>query len=144
MKKAHLLALVVIAAAVGIVISTMTDASAYVTFKDARLAAAQGSANKVHVIGKLPRDANKQPLGLEYDALRDPNYFAFTLVDTLQTAQRVVYLNPKPQDLDKSEQVVIVGAMKGDVFLADQILTKCPSKYVEKDLKATDGATARR
>ena len=29
--------------------------------------------------------------------------------------------------------------MKGQVFMADNILLKCPSKYVKKDLK---GATA--
>ena len=50
-----------------------------------------------------------------------------------------MYNNPKPQDFDASEQVVITGNMRGDVFMADKILLKCPSKYVEKDVK---GATA--
>ena len=34
---------------------------------------------------------------------------------------------------------MITGAMRNDVFVADKILLKCPSKYVEKDIK---GATA--
>jgi cytochrome c-type biogenesis protein CcmE len=143
MKKTHIFVLLIIAAAVGVIISTMSGASSYVTFAQAREQAAAGNPNKVHVVGTLPRDAAKQPLGLEYDARRDPNYFAFTLVDTLNVAQRVVYHNPAPPDLDKSEQVVIVGAMKDKVFVADQILTKCPSKYVEKDLgKMAPPATA--
>ena len=137
MKKTHLFLLVVIAAAVGIISSTMADASTYSTFTMARQLAAAGNASKIHIVGTLPRDEAKQPVGLEYDPLVNPNYFAFTLVDTLHVAQRVVYRNPKPQDMDKSEQVVIVGAMKDGVFEADQILTKCPSKYVEKDLGKT-------
>ena len=139
MKKAHLLAIAVIAVAIGIILSTTADASVYVGFGEARQRAAEGNQTKVHVVGRLPRDGQKNPLGLEYDPLLDPNRFAFTLVDTNQVAQRVVYYSPKPQDFDKSEQVVITGAMRNDVFLADQILLKCPSKYVEKDLK---GATA--
>ena len=74
--------LVVIAAAVGIIISTMSDASSYSTFTIARQQAAAGNASKVHVVGTLPRDADKRPVGLEYDPVVNPNYFAFTLVDT--------------------------------------------------------------
>ena len=137
MKKTHIFVLLVIAAAVSVIISTMSGASSYSTFAEARKQAADGNPAKVHIVGTLPRDADKRPVGLEYDARRDPNYFAFTLVDTLNVAQRVVYHNPAPADLDKSEQVVIVGEMKDNVFVADQILTKCPSKYVEKDLGKT-------
>ena len=129
----------VIAVAIAIILSTTADASVYVTFGEARARAADGNQTKVHVVGRLPRDTQKRPMGLEYDPLTDPNYFAFTLVDSTQVAQRVIYNNPKPQDFDASEQVVITGCMKGQVFLADNILLKCPSKYVKKDL---EGATA--
>jgi cytochrome c-type biogenesis protein CcmE len=95
MKKTHIFVLLIIAAAVGVIISTMSGASSYVTFAEARLQAAAGNATKVHVVGTLPRDAQKRPLGLEYDARLDPNYFAFTLVDTLNVAQRVVYHTPR-------------------------------------------------
>ena len=139
MKKSHLLILTVIAIAIGILVTTAGDVSQYVSFKEARELAAEGNTTKVHVVGKLPRDAQKRPVGLEYDPMTDPNYFAFTLVDTNRVAQRVIYNNPKPQDFDASEQVVITGCMKGQVFMADNILLKCPSKYVKKDLK---GATA--
>jgi cytochrome c-type biogenesis protein CcmE len=139
MKKSSLFIIAIIAVAAAIILSTTADASMYVGFGEARARAAEGNSTKVHVVGRLPRDAQKHPVGLEYDPLKDPNYFAFTLVDSTQIAQRVVYNNPKPQDFDASEQVVITGAMKGDVFMADQILLKCPSKYVKKDL---EGATA--
>jgi cytochrome c-type biogenesis protein CcmE len=32
-------------------------------------------------------------------------------------------------DFEKSEQIVVIGKMKGDIFYAKDILTKCPSKY---------------
>jgi len=139
MKKSHILAIAVIALAIGIIMSAAGDASVYVSFREARERAADGNLTKVHVVGRLPRDGRKNILGLEYNPTLDPNYFAFTLVDTNRIAQRVIYFNPKPQDFDKSEQVVITGAMRNDVFVADKILLKCPSKYVEKDIQ---GATA--
>ena len=139
MKKSHLFIMAIIAVAAAIILSTTADASVYVSFGEARQRAAEGNTTKVHVVGKLPRDARKQPVGLEYDPITDPDYFAFTLIDSNRVAQRVVYNNPKPQDFDASEQVVITGCIKGQVFLADKILLKCPSKYVKKEL---DGATA--
>ncbi|WP_310398024.1 cytochrome c maturation protein CcmE [Hymenobacter sp.] len=139
MKKSHLFIIAIIAVAAAIILSTTADASVYVGFGEARARAAEGNTTKVHVVGKLLRDAQKRPLGLEYDPMKDPNYFAFSLVDTNRVVQRVIYNNPKPQDFDASEQVVITGNMRGQVFMADNILLKCPSKYVKKDL---DGATA--
>ena len=139
MKKSHLFIMAIIAVAAAIILSTTADASVYVGFGEARQRAAEGNTTKVHVVGKLPRDGQKRPLGLKYDPVTDPNYFAFTLVDSTRVAQRVIYNNPKPQDFDASEQVVITGCMKGQYFMADNILLKCPSKYVKKDL---DGATA--
>lgn len=144
MKKAHIFAIAIIAIAAAIILSTTADASVYVGFGEARQRAAEGNTTKVHVVGKLPRDTQNKPVGLEYDPMVDPNYFAFTLIDTTHLAQRVVYNNPKPQDFDKSEQVVITGCMKGDVFMADNILLKCPSKYVKKELNEADGTTAAR
>ncbi len=140
MKKIHLLAIGIIAAAIFILMSTATDASTYVTFTEARARAADGNATKVHVVGRVPKDAQGHQVGLLYDPVIDPNHFEFTLLDTLHQAQRVVYYNPKPQDFDRSEQIVITGAMKGDTFVADQILLKCPSKYVETELKDATAA----
>jgi cytochrome c-type biogenesis protein CcmE len=139
MKKSHLFVMAIIAVAAAIILSTTADASVYVGFGEARQRAAEGNTTKVHVVGKLLRDGQKRPIDLEYDPMKDPNYVAFTLVDSMQVAQRVIYNSPKPQDFDASEQVVITGNMRGKVFMADKILLKCPSKYVKKDL---DGATA--
>lgn len=140
MKKVHLFAIGIIAVAVFILMSTATDASTYVTFREAQARAQDGNTTKVHVVGRLPKGPDGHPSGLLYDPVIDPNHFEFTLIDTLRQAQRVVYYNPKPQDFDRSDQIVITGAMSGDTFVADQILLKCPSKYTENELKPATAA----
>lgn len=139
MKRSHIIGLVVIAMAIGIIMSTAGDASVYVSFKEAKERADKGNDTKVHVVGRLKKDPQGHIMGLQYDPLQDPNYFAFTLVDTLKIEQQVVYFSPKPQDFERSEQVVITGNMQKDVFVADKILLKCPSKYVETEVKDTAG-----
>ena len=66
---------------------------------------------------------------IDYDAKKDVNRFTFYLIDDKGLEKKVVYNNPKPQDFEKSEKVVIVGSMKNDEFLAKSLLLKCPSKY---------------
>ena len=136
MKKTHIIGIIIIALAIGIIMSTAGDASVYVSFKEARELAEEGNNKKVHVVGRLLKDEQKHIIGMQYDPVKDPNYFSFMLVDTNKIEQRVVYYNPMPQDFERSEQVVITGNMKKDIFVADKILLKCPSKYTEKEIKA--------
>ena len=136
MKKTHIFGIVIIAIAIFIIMSSAGDASTYVSFKEAREQYADGNASKVHVVGKLKKDAQGHIVGMKYDPVVDPNYFSFIMVDTLQLEQQVVYYNPKPQDFERSEQVVITGNIQKDVFIADKILLKCPSKYTENEVKA--------
>ncbi|MFT2007220.1 cytochrome c maturation protein CcmE [Pontibacter sp. 13R65] len=137
MKKSHIIGMIVIAMAIGIIMSTAGDASTYVSFGEAIERANDGDDTKVHVVGRLKKDAQGHIVGMQYDPTRDPNYFTFTLVDTNRVEQRVVYFQPKPQDFERSEQVVITGNMQNQVFVADKILLKCPSKYVEKEVTAS-------
>ncbi|MBD1398049.1 cytochrome c maturation protein CcmE [Pontibacter sp. JH31] len=135
MKKSHIIGIIVIAMAIGIIMTTAGDASTYVSFGDAIEMAQDGNSTKVHVVGRLKKDDQGHIVGMQYDPLKDPNYFAFTLVDTNRFEQRVVYFNPKPQDFERSEQVVITGNMQNEVFVADKILLKCPSKYTENEIQ---------
>ena len=97
--------------------------------------AAEGDKDMVHVVGKLKKDATTGKIEMQYDPIVDPNYFSFVMVDTNQEEHPVIYYHPKPQDLEKSEKIVVVGSVKNNEFVADQILMKCPSKYEEKELK---------
>lgn len=135
MKKSHLFAIAIIAIAIGVIISTAGDASTYVCFKDAYALAADGENKKVHVVGRLKKDVEGHIVGLHYNPVEDPNHFEFILIDNNKQEQAVVYSNPKPQDFERSEQIVIIGSVQNNIFIADKILMKCPSKYEDKTLK---------
>jgi cytochrome c-type biogenesis protein CcmE len=134
MKISHIIAIVIIAVAIGIIISTSGDASKYVSFKEAYQMASEGNDDKVHVVGKLKK-ANGM-IYMNYNPVEDPNLFSFVLVDNNQEERQVIYYHPKPQDFEKSEQVVIVGSVKDNIFIANDILMKCPSKYENQETKA--------
>lgn len=131
MKKSHIIALGVIAIAVAMIISTVGDASTYASFKDATELAEQGNDRSVHVVGELKKDINGNFVGMHYDPITNPNVFEFVMVDSLNYESKVLLSKPKPQDMDKSEKVVVVGKMNiaSNQFEADQVLLKCPSKY---------------
>ncbi len=137
MKTTHIILLLVIAVAIGVIISTSGDASKYVSFEEAKELSLENANEKVHVVGKLKKDVTGNIIGMNYQPSIDPNYFEFLIIDNNNKEERVVYLNPKPQDFEKSEQIVIIGGFKGDTFKADKILMKCPSKYEDKKLSST-------
>ncbi len=135
MKKSHILGIVVIAIAIGIIISTAGDASSYVTFDTAQEMAAEGNKDKIHVVGTLKKSAEGKIEGIE--SSEDMLSFSFVMLDADNQEQKVFYAEPMPVDFLRSEQVVVVGAYHEDVFIADKILLKCPSKYQEENLELT-------
>lgn len=57
------------------------------------------------------------------------------MVDNHETEQKVFYNEPVPSDFARAEQVVVIGSNKNpDLFVADKILMKCPSKYQETEV----------
>ncbi|TAG52090.1 MAG: cytochrome c maturation protein CcmE [Cytophagales bacterium] len=136
MKTSYIIGLVVIGIAISIIVTTAGDASSYVSFKEAIELAKDGDDTKVHVVGKLSKSTNGEIIGMVYAPQLDPNYFEFQLIDQKNEVKKVIYSNPKPQDFERSEQVVIIGSMKNDVFVCDKILMKCPSKYQETEIKS--------
>ena len=135
MKRSHILGVVVIAIAVFVIISTAGDASTYVTFEEARSISASGGGKKVHIVGQLKKDDNGEIVGVEPS--EDKLTVTFLMVDNNQETDKVFYNKPMPPDLKQSEQVVVVGEYKKDVFFASQILLKCPSKYEEESLQVS-------
>ena len=65
----------------------------------------------------------------------NPNLFTFYMIDKEGISQQVIYADAKPQDFERSEQLVITGKSQDGVFYAEQILMKCPSKYVEDEIE---------
>jgi len=132
MKKSHLVIIVVIAAAIGILVSTAGDASTYVAFNEAYEMASAGNKRDIHVVGELTKDASGNITGIEPGV--DKVSFSFMLVDENGKRQKVEYDEPMPQDFTKSEKVVVIGRYEGDIFKASKILLKCPSKYQEQNV----------
>lgn len=134
MKKTHLIAILVIAAAIAIIISTAGDASTYVSFDQAYQMASTGNKRSIHVVGELKKDAQGNVTGLEPG--RDRLSFSFVLIDEARREQTVFYNEPMPPDFTRSEKIVVIGSFQGDRFVANKILLKCPSKYQENKLNA--------
>jgi cytochrome c-type biogenesis protein CcmE len=134
MKKSHIVAIAVIAVAIAIIISTAGDASSYVTFDKAYQMASIGNKAKIHVVGELKKDAQ----GTIAELVKSPDNLSFTfvLLDENKKEQKVYYNEPMPPDFTRSEKVVVIGSYRGDLFVADKILLKCPSKYQEQKLNA--------
>jgi cytochrome c-type biogenesis protein CcmE len=132
-KKTHIFGIVIIAAAVMIIIITAGDASTYVTFTQAKKMSEDGNNTKIHVVGQLKKDINGKIS--ELLPSEDMLSVTFTMIDNEGREQRVYYNEPMPPDLEKSEQVVVIGSYAEEFFIADKILLKCPSKYQEEEIR---------
>lgn len=120
MKKIHILLIVIIAVAIGAILTTLNSTSTYASFNDA----AKEPNAEFHVVGKL----NKEKESV-YDPKVDANVFSFYMIDNQGTEKKVILHKNKPQDFERSEQIVLIGKMQGEEFQASDILMKCPSKY---------------
>ncbi len=135
MKKGHIIGLGIIGVAIMIIITSIGDASTYESFSTARKLATNGNDNAIHVVGGLKKTESGQVMGLEVH--EDKTSFTFLMVDNNGDEQQVYYNEPVPADFARSEQVVVIGSFRNEeIFVADKILMKCPSKYQETDVKA--------
>ena len=120
MKRTHIAIIVTIAVAVGAIMATISDASTYVGFAEANA----NPGTKYTVIGQLDTNAE-----MSFDARS--SIFSFYATDKEGAYHQVIYNQPKPQDFERSEEITMKGYAKDSVFVADEILMKCPSKYNE-------------
>ena len=128
MKKIHIVLLVLIAGAIGVLLSFMKTASTYDT-----IATAMAKPGKfVHLMAKLDKSQS-----IDYDAIKNPNYLSFTAVDTTGKSIKVIYHSAKPDNLEHSERLVLKGKYIDGKFDCSEIQTKCPSKYKD-DMKAAE------
>jgi cytochrome c-type biogenesis protein CcmE len=134
MKKSSIMGLLVIAIAIAVIISVISKSSSYSTFSEAKKI-----SSELSIVGHL--DKQKE---LYYDAAKDANYFSFFVKDNKGQECKVVFTGTKPQDFEKSEQIVLTGQMVGNQFHASKILMKCPSKYTQDkiEVSATKPKTA--
>lgn len=135
MKKGHIIGLCIIAVSIAIIMTSIGDASSYENFKTAWEMKEDGEDKSIHVVGQLKKDQAGEVSGIEVG--EDKVSFTFLLVDNEGTEQKVFYNEPVPADFQRSEQVVVIGSYREkEIFVADKILMKCPSKYQETDVQA--------
>ena len=120
MKKTHIIGIIVIALAIGAIISTINDAGTYVTFAQAR----QHPDMEFTVIGELNKSRD-----ITYDPEVNVNLFSFYVIDKDGDEQKIIFHGTKPQDFERSEQITLQGKMVDGTFICTKILMKCPSKY---------------
>lgn len=122
MKRSHIAIVIVIAVAIGAIMTTLKDASTYVGFEEAWA----NPGTKYTVIGYLDKEA---PYGYNAQA----NTLRFVAIDKEGLRQEVIYRETMPQGFDRSEEITMKGFATDSAFVAEQILMKCPSKYNEQN-----------
>ena len=128
MKVSNIIGLIAIAMGIGVLISMTASFSEYTNF-----ATAVDKPNEIHqIIGELSLE---DPI--VYNPQIDPNSFSFHMVDKKGMKKKVICQRDKPQDFERSEQVILKGRMNinEDVFLAHEVQLKCPSKYQDEALQ---------
>lgn len=125
MKKLHIVALILVAIAIAAIIIFSSSYTTYEGFEKAN----ENPEMEYKIVGILDKEQ-----AMDYTPEINPNLFSFYMIDKNNVTQQVVYKDAKPQDFERSEQLVVTGKSKDGVFYADQMLMKCPSKYVENEM----------
>jgi cytochrome c-type biogenesis protein CcmE len=120
MKKTHIIAIVIIAVSIGVITSSLSSASTYGNFAEAF----ENPEAKIQIVGYFDKEKE-----LVYDPEIDPNLMSFYMTDKEGRECKVVLNQSKPQDFERSEEIVLKGKAVGDEFHATDILMKCLSKY---------------
>ena len=96
--------------------SLVDTATPYVKFEKART-----MHTRVQVIGKVNHDQSN------YD--ENTGIFSFYIYDNKNDRMKVNYSGIKPANFEQAQSIVCIGIYSNDVFTADNLLVKCPSKY---------------
>ncbi len=122
MKKIHIIGIIVIAVAIGVIFTSLQSSATYSDFAEAF----NNPETEYHVVGKL-----NKTFPVHYDPKVNANECSFVMVDNKGIEKEVVLHKSVPQDFEKSEQVVLIGKVEQGQFHANDVLMKCPSKYNE-------------
>ncbi len=125
MKRSHIIAIVIIAVAIGALVGSLYDSSTYADLGQAL----SNPGKEYHVVGTLDRSQE-----IVYEPSMNASLTSFSMRDLQGRTCRVHLAKAKPQDLERSERLVLIGEANanGD-FEARDMLMKCPSKYNEEN-----------
>ena len=72
-----------------------------------------------------------------YELNKENKTFTFYMTDQSGTQMKVVYEGTIPNNFESAVSVVVTGKYQNGYFHAKDILTKCPSKYEEQNVKSS-------
>lgn len=119
MKKSYIIgAIVVVAAMIMAMYSFKSTLTSYVTVSEAK-----ASKRPVQVAGVVVTGTDRYDL--------ESNNLLFTLREDGGDEMKVEYDGPRPSNFDEVNKVVAIGKYqpKEQVFVARELLVKCPTKY---------------
>ncbi len=127
MNKKALIGLILIVVFSGFLLFSFADqVGGYMTFDEAA-----ETQSRAHVAGMWVE-------GEKFEYNPRNNVFTFYMEDESGTVKKVEYRDAKPANFEDAEKVVVEGYVRqDDVFEAEHILVKCPSKY-ESDAPSVD------
>jgi cytochrome c-type biogenesis protein CcmE len=70
-----------------------------------------------------------------YDMDKENKIFSFFMKDVDGNVMKVMYHGAMPNNFESSTSIVVTGKYQDGVFHANDILTKCPSKYQEQSVQ---------
>ena len=119
MKPGAIFAIIVtILGLVAVVFAFQSNSSRYVSVKEAM---ASKGESKLHLSGDIVAGT--------LDVSLTNRTMAFNLKDEEGTVVPVMYRGMPPANMGAATKVVAVGQVENNVFVAKDIITKCPSKY---------------
>lgn len=131
MKVIHIALLVLIAAAIALLISSLDTGSSYSSIAEAKA----NPGKFVHVSVKMDK-----AVPVEFDPLKNSNYLSFQAVDSTGQRMKVVYRKGEIPNLAISERLVLKGRYEAGQFECKEVQTKCPSKYKDDPNAASKNA----
>lgn len=73
-----------------------------------------------------------------YEVNKSERTFAFYMKDATGKEMKVIYAGTIPNNFESAQSIVVTGQYKNGNFHAKDILTKCPSKYQDKQNAAAN------
>ena len=127
MKKIHIVAIAMILVGVVVMVFMTKDMAQFASFEQAKVQPKESFKINGDLVKEKP---------MVYDPLKDANHFSFYMKDRAKGGvEQVVFRGAKPQDFERSEEIVLTGHYGDDgAFYATDMLMKCPSKYKNEEI----------
>ncbi|MCX6181716.1 MAG: cytochrome c maturation protein CcmE [Bacteroidetes bacterium] len=120
MNKGAIVGLSIVVIAVVLLLLALDGAGTYSTFREAE----QNPDKVITIIGTLNKS---KPV--VYDPVKNTDLTTMFVSDKENVEREVYFHGAKPRDIEKSENITLTGKMVNEIFHAETILVKCPSKY---------------